>query len=261
MSWRIVAWAKAPALLAIVLAAVAVDAQVQGRWVRLAPIPEANEEWDSAVLNGKLYLVGGNPVAVGAKQGAPPGLVFEYDPAADRWTKKKTMPQPAHHSALVGYNNKIYAFGGAVQRQPGGSTQFPIENAWEYDPAADTWRALAPMPIRRMAAAAVESGGKIYVIGGAGPWRGLENEPLGGEGPALTGPLFTANWDGVALNDLVERIRQTMPADNPGILSREELIDLVAHLLNISKMPAGTMPLQSDAGSLMQIKYLGSRPQ
>jgi len=168
----------------VLLGATLVDAQTQGRWIRLAPLSEANEEWDSAVVNGKLYLFGGNPVAVGGKQGAPPGLVFEYDPAADRWTKKKNMPQPAHHNAVVGYNGKIYVFGGAVQRKPGGPTQYPIDNSWEYDPAADSWRALAPMPLRRMAAAAVESGGKIFVIGGAGPWPGLENEPLGGEAPA-----------------------------------------------------------------------------
>ncbi len=169
--------------LILVAAAAAADAQTQGRWMRLAPLPEANEEWDSAVLNGRLYLFGGNPVAAGGKQGAPPGLVFEYDPAADRWTKKKNMPQPAHHNASVGYNGKIYVFGGAVQRKPGGPTQYPIDNSWEYDPAADAWRALAPMPLRRMAAAAVEWQGRIYVIGGAGPWPGLENEPLGGEAP------------------------------------------------------------------------------
>ena len=170
--------------LIFVLGAALADAQTQGRWMRLAPLPDANEEWDSAVVNGKLYLFGGNPVAVGGKQGAPPGLALEYDPAADRWTKKKNMPQPAHHNAVVGYNGKIYVFGGAVQRKPGGPTQYPIDNSWEYDPAADAWRALAPMPIRRMAAAAVEVGGRIYVIGGAGPWPGLENEPLGGEAPA-----------------------------------------------------------------------------
>ena len=84
---------------------------------------------------------------------------------------------------------------------------------------------------------------------------------LGGEGPALTGPTFTANWDNVPLNDLFERIRQTMPADNPGNLSRADLTDLVAHLLNISKMPAGTTALPSDAAALMQIKYFGTRPQ
>jgi N-acetylneuraminic acid mutarotase len=169
--------------IGLAIATAAVDAQTQARWVRLAPIPQANEEWDSAVANGKLYLFGGNPVGQGGKQGAPPGHVFEYDPAADRWTAKKPMPQPAHHNAVVGYNGKIYVFGGGVQRQPGGPTQFPIDNSWEYDPAADSWRALAPMPLRRLGAAAVESGGKIFVMGGAGPWRGMENESLNAEQP------------------------------------------------------------------------------
>jgi len=200
MSWRLVAF------LAL-LGTIAANAQGPGRWVRLAPIPQANEEWDSAVVNDKLYLFGGNPVAPGGKQGAPPGLVFEYDPAADRWTKKKNMPQPAHHNAVVGYNGKIYVFGGAVQRQPGGPTQFPIDNSWEYDPAADNWQALAPMPIRRMAAAAVESGGKIYVLGGAGPWRGLENESLNPEQPHR---ILDANYMfDPATNSW--QVRQTLP--------------------------------------------------
>src|SRR5687767_13342820 len=170
-------------LAMLIGAAVAVTAQMQGRWVRLAPIPQANEEFDSTVANGKLYLFGGNPVGQGGKQGAPPGHVFEYDPAADRWTAKKPMPQPAHHNAVVGYNGKIYVFGGGVQRQPGGPTQFPIDNSWEYDPVADSWRALAPMPLRRLAAAAVESGGRIYVMGGAAAYPGLEQQPLGGDEP------------------------------------------------------------------------------
>ena len=43
----------------------------------------------------------------------------------------------------------------------------PIDNAWEYDPAADTWKSLAPLPGKRGSALAAEVGGKIYVIGGA----------------------------------------------------------------------------------------------
>jgi N-acetylneuraminic acid mutarotase len=192
---------------AAAVGAAAVGAQMQGRWVRLAPIPQANEEFDSTVVNGKLYLFGGNPVGEGGKQGAPPGLVFEYDPAADRWTKKKNMPQPAHHNGVVGYNGKIYVFGGGVQRQPGGPTQVPIDNAWEFDPVADTWRALAPMPVARLAAAAVESGGKIYVMGGVGAYPGLEGQSLGGEQPARVLDLnhvydpATNTW----------QTRQTMP--------------------------------------------------
>src|SRR5262249_28588511 len=39
--------------------------------------------------------------------------------------------------------------------------------AWEYDSQADAWKALAPMPTRRGAGAAVELGGRIYVVGGS----------------------------------------------------------------------------------------------
>src|SRR5678816_1505497 len=77
------------------------------------------------------------------------------------------MALPAHHVALTSYNNKIYAFGGFVYPTTGSAAWVPIDNAWEYDPAADSWKALAPMPIRRGAAAAATVNGKIYVVGGA----------------------------------------------------------------------------------------------
>ena len=84
---------------------------------------------------------------------------------------------------------------------------------------------------------------------------------LGSEGPALTGPLFAANWEGVALHELHDRIRQTMPADNPGVMSRQEISDVMAYMLRLGKMPAGTTELPADAGALMQIKFVSNRPQ
>src|SRR5215213_2708301 len=82
------------------------------RWVRLAPVPEANEQRNGVVANGKLYLFGGNPVGL---NGTPPGAVFEYEPAGDKWTKKKNMPMAAHHLAVAENGGKIYVFGGGVQ--------------------------------------------------------------------------------------------------------------------------------------------------
>ncbi|PYR94394.1 MAG: class I cytochrome c, partial [Acidobacteria bacterium] len=34
--------------------------------------------------------------------------------------------------------------------------------------------------------------------------------------PALTGGAFMANWDGLTVGDLFDRIRISMPADRPG---------------------------------------------
>ena len=148
----------------------------QSAWSKKAPLPQTSEEFSFASTNGKIYLFGGNP---SGDQQVPPGLVQEYDPAADHWTQKKNMPLPAHHLAAVGYAGKIYLFGGAIQPQPDGPNQFPANNAWEYDPVADSWKALAPMPTARMAPVAAEVDGKIYVIGGASVHPGAKLVSLG----------------------------------------------------------------------------------
>lgn len=142
--------------------------QAPGRWVtnKFAPLPEPSEEYTSVVANGKLYLVGGNAVAPtpGAKP-VHPSRVQEYDLATDTWTKKKPVPFGADHMTAAEYRGKIYVFGGQALASGGVPTAI-LDTVWEYDPAADSWKALAPMPSRRTAAVAVEAGGKIYVIGG-----------------------------------------------------------------------------------------------
>ena len=49
----------------------------------------------------------------------------------------------------------------------------PVNTAWEYDPAKDEWKALAPMPTKRGAATAAAAGGKLYVTGGANSLPGV----------------------------------------------------------------------------------------
>ena len=137
----------------------------EGRWIRLAPYPQPTQEIGGAVANGKLYILGG----YGAN--APGGLagwLNEYDPATDKWTKKADIPMPVHHMAMTGYNGKVYVFGGGIRLTPGGENWFPTNRTWEYTPASNTWRELAPMPTKRGGGFATELGGKIYVIGGSG---------------------------------------------------------------------------------------------
>jgi N-acetylneuraminic acid mutarotase len=115
-------------------------------------------------VNGK--LVASQGLLPGFK---PAGLVFEYDPARDAWTEKKPMPHPVHHAAVTALNGKMYLFGGFDLPPSGPPGWNPVSDAWEYDPAADAWKALAPMPTTRGGSVAAVVGGKIYVIGGAGP--------------------------------------------------------------------------------------------
>ena len=134
-----------------------------GRWARMAPFPEPAQEIGGTAMDGKIYIFGGLPA-----NGSPKGIVWEYDGAADKWNQKKRMPAPAHHVAVTSYQGKIYVFGGGTQVEPGGPNWVPTNKSWEYDPVADSWKELAPMPTARGAAVAAEVGGKIYVIGGAG---------------------------------------------------------------------------------------------
>src|SRR6266571_3823875 len=136
----------------------------QGKWTKLAAFPEPAEELFGASANGKMYVFCG--YAPGFK---PIGMVYEYDPTTDKWAKKKPMALAAHHVSFTEHKGKIYAFGGFVLPQSGPPAWVPIENAWEYDPATDNWKALAPMPTKRGSPVAASVGDKIYVIGGAVP--------------------------------------------------------------------------------------------
>jgi hypothetical protein len=77
------------------------------------------------------------------------------------------MPEPhVHHGMTVALNDKIYVFGGFMR--PGKDIAWqPVDNAWEYSPATDSWKAIAPLPTKRGGGVAVAVDGKVYVIGGA----------------------------------------------------------------------------------------------
>jgi N-acetylneuraminic acid mutarotase len=158
-------------------------AQVQGlKWEKAAPFPEAEEELYGASANGKMYVFGGF-----GQGGHPVGMAWEYDPATDKWTKKKNMPIPAHHAAVAEFHGKLYLFGGftyyAVPNQSFGGWE-PVSNTWEYDPATDNWKALAPLPTKRGSPVAMVVGDEIYVIGGAAMNEGSKEPAVFAQGPS-----------------------------------------------------------------------------
>ncbi len=153
MAWALLAGAA--------LCAAPASAQ-DGKWRMATPMPSAQGEISSVVIGKKWYVMGGYD----APNVQARGIVMVYDAAADTWTNKQNMQVPAHHVASVAVNGKIYVFGGFVGR-PGTKVWQPIPTAMMYDPDADSWKELAPMPTPRGAAQAVAVDGKIYVIGGA----------------------------------------------------------------------------------------------
>ena len=69
-------------------------------------------------------------------------------------------------------------------------------------------------------------------------------ELTGGESaPPLAGDSFFANWNGLTLGDLFDRIRTTMPLNAPSSLGRERYADILAFVLKSNGYPAGQRDL------------------
>jgi N-acetylneuraminic acid mutarotase len=140
-------------------------------WKLAAPIPKGAEEVYGIAAGGKLYVFGGLGLDWKAM-----GMVMEYDPGLDKWTRKGDMPHGLHHVALAEVKGRIYMFGGFTLPEKGKPTWVPVNHTWEYDPQADAWRSLAPLPVARGSANAIHVNGRIHVIGGATLHAGLKEE-------------------------------------------------------------------------------------
>ena len=78
--------------------------------------------------------------------------------------------------------------------------------------------------------------------------------------PPLAGGAFLSNWDGLTLGDLSERIRGSMPQDDPGTLSRQQVSDVLAFMLSAGRFPANKTDLPREAELLKQIKFQAAKP-
>jgi mono/diheme cytochrome c family protein len=77
----------------------------------------------------------------------------------------------------------------------------------------------------------------------------------GGAGPALTGADFLGVWSAQPLLEFVTKIQKTMPANEPGKLTRPEATALAAHVLRTARFPAGRSELSAEDDALKQITF------
>lgn len=83
----------------------------------------------------------------------------------------------------------------------------------------------------------------------------------GGESaPPLAGGQFLSNWNGLTMDVLFDRIRITMPSDNPGRVGRPAKADILAYILSVNRFPAGKMELQYKSERLKDILIEATKP-
>jgi len=165
-------------------------------WTNLPSMPTARYEFAAAELNGQLYAVGGNPGC------GSPGQAFKaveaYDPVANSWSTKATLPSASWGLGAASVNGKLYVVDGFNNNTycydpttNGWSTKavFPVSfssgvmatfngmiycvtcdgttsHTYAYNPTGDVWTAKSPMPTVRTAFTGAALNGFIYVVGG-----------------------------------------------------------------------------------------------
>jgi len=125
----------------------------------VAPMPSARLYVVMAVLDGKLYAVGGRNEAVERSI-----LAEWYDLAAKAWEAVAPLATARQAHAAAVLDGKLYAVGGwdAV----GGYDNGYLSSVERYDAATNAWEAVAPMATPRERHAVAVLDGKLYAVGG-----------------------------------------------------------------------------------------------
>jgi N-acetylneuraminic acid mutarotase len=132
----------------------------EGSWTTLAPIPTARRGLGVAVVEGKIYAIGGGNDWISPYLGTNE----MYDPATDTWTTKASMPTPRTDFAIAVYKNKIYCISGKNDQEDLSGVYTDVNEV--YDPATDTWEKKSSIPTPRYGMCTNLVDGKIYIMGG-----------------------------------------------------------------------------------------------
>lgn len=123
-------------------------------WTAAGQLDQAVHHAGLAVLEGRLYIVGG----YGGPRNAPTARLRVIDLATGALSDAAPMPTARGALAVAVLDGRIHAIGGTAE----GS----VATHEVYDPAADSWTEAAPMAVPRNHLAAVAHDGRIYAIGG-----------------------------------------------------------------------------------------------
>lgn len=194
-------------------------------WRLAPPMPAALSEVAGGIIDGHLYLVGGEDGStlvlnlgngewkaagaarrrlatahhhaaevyqdelylLGGIHGSSLDLVQIYNPARDDWRLGPPLPYATGSAASALIGDQIYLAGGIV-----GDTT--TRQAVRLDLATGEWHAIAPMPRARNHTAAATDGHRLFVFGGRGPGSGDSNVVANGYDDVQIYDPATDSW-------------------------------------------------------------------
>ncbi len=147
-------------------------------WITKQPTLFAIARYASAVVDSKIYVLGGTSNQVDDSQAWVANQI--YDAEADTWSLGASLPTATYHGAAVATTGvmapkRVYVIGGGFTEVTN------VVNV--YDPASDSWIAAASMPTNRSSLALALVNDVIYAMGGSLGWEGeafpYEGHPVG----------------------------------------------------------------------------------
>ncbi|MBI2815431.1 MAG: hypothetical protein HYX72_00680 [Acidobacteria bacterium] len=131
-------------------------------WTTLPAMPTARDHLTAQAVNGKFYTIAG-------RRDRDLNVNEEYDPMLGRWSQRAPIPTARGGLGSGTIGGRIQVFGG---EGASGTAEGTFSQNEEYDPATNTWSALAPMPTPRHGIyGATMDGNRIFVPSG-GPRAG-----------------------------------------------------------------------------------------
>ena len=201
------------------------DPQTQA-WNILPDAPHIRDHCSAAVINDKLYVVGGRNTSFRDPENKIPFFAMTvaevdvYDFKTGQWsTLQPKLPQGSGGGAVVNLNGVLYYMGG--ERATTTEQNAPRKNTYYLNPLESvSWKETDSLHKARNGMAASVIGNKIYVAGGSGgpggppPGRGPGGPPPGGNSNSMPPP----------------NPQQGVPGNRPG-QGQGSMIDLEVFLL------------------------------
>jgi hypothetical protein len=160
-----------------------------------------------AVVANKLYIIGGFNINTNMTH-----QTWVFDPTAavgSRWTQLADFPLDRGYIPATAIGNLIYTAGGSLT--PDGVTLTDTTDSWKYDPAANTWTAIASIPRLTAETRALNVYGQMWVMGGGRTAPNPSNEvdiynPYCNSWTISTQPFVTARRNFPTATDGVSRV-------------------------------------------------------
>ncbi len=129
------------------------------RWEVLPSMPTPRDHLGAGAIKGRLYAVAGRN-----NTSFTLGNLEEFDPLTRTWIARVPIPTPRSGVAVAVVNDRLFVFGGEGNvRDPRGVFQ-EVE---AFDPDANRWQSLPPMPTPRHGIGAAVLLSDIFISGGA----------------------------------------------------------------------------------------------